>query len=53
MIDPRFVRPAEVEYLLGDSSKAEARRGWKPEVNFHQLIQMMEYTDLEWIEKET
>jgi GDPmannose 4,6-dehydratase len=45
-IDPKLVRPAEVDYLCGDSSKARKVLGWKPEVDFHQLIKMMVESDL-------
>jgi GDPmannose 4,6-dehydratase len=40
-IDPRYFRPAEVDLLLGDASKAKARLSWKPEVGFKQLARMM------------
>ncbi|MCL5772066.1 MAG: GDP-mannose 4,6-dehydratase [Actinobacteria bacterium] len=40
-IDPRFIRPAEVELLIGDSSKARAKLGWKPKVSFENLVKMM------------
>ncbi|MCG9895630.1 MAG: GDP-mannose 4,6-dehydratase [Fimbriimonadaceae bacterium] len=39
--DPRYLRPAEVDYLLGDSTKAREAFGWKPEVTFDQLVKMM------------
>jgi GDPmannose 4,6-dehydratase len=45
-IDPKLVRPAEVDYLCGDSSKARKVLGWKPEVDFHQLVNMMVESDL-------
>lgn len=45
--DPRFVRPAEVDLLVGDSSKAHDRLGWKPEVSFEELVSMMVSSDLE------
>jgi len=45
-IDPKLVRPAEVEYLCGDASKAREVLGWRPEVNFRQLIQAMMDADL-------
>ena len=45
--DPAFLRPAEVDHLLGDSSKAERELGWKPEVHFTQLVEMMVDADLE------
>lgn len=47
VIDPAFVRPAEVDLLLGDSSKASSKLGWKREVDFKQLIEMMVDHDLE------
>jgi GDPmannose 4,6-dehydratase len=46
-IDPKLVRPAEVDVLLGDSSSAQKRLGWKPEVSFEELIKMMVDADLE------
>ena len=45
-IDPAFIRPAEVDHLIGDSSKARNVLGWKPEVTFEQLIAMMVDADL-------
>lgn len=51
-IDQRYFRPAEVDYLLGDSSKARARLGWKPEVNFRGLVKMMAQHDLELARRE-
>jgi GDPmannose 4,6-dehydratase len=44
-VDPRFIRPAEVELLIGDSSKARKILGWKPKVSFEQLIKMMVDSD--------
>ncbi len=52
-VDPKLVRPAEVDVLLGDSSQAQKKLGWKPEVSFEQLIQMMVDADLERVKKET
>jgi GDPmannose 4,6-dehydratase len=46
-VDPRYFRPAEVETLLGDPSKAKAKLGWAPEVGFEQLVREMVETDLE------
>jgi len=46
-LDQRFVRPAEVDLLIGDRSKAEAKLGWTPTVGFEQLVQMMVDSDLE------
>ena len=45
-IDPRFVRPAEVDILLADPSKADRDLGWKPTVTFEGLIRMMVDADL-------
>jgi GDPmannose 4,6-dehydratase len=41
VIDPKFVRPAEVDLLLGDSSRARDRLKWQPKVKFEELIRMM------------
>ncbi len=48
-IDPRFFRPAEVEVLLGDPTKAKKQLGWKPEVSFKQLIEMMVLSDMKYV----
>ncbi len=45
-VDPRFVRPAEVEILLGDPSKAREKLQWKPKVSFAELVAMMVESDL-------
>lgn len=45
--DERFFRPADVAVLVGDSSKAHAKLGWRPTVGFQQLIEMMVDADLE------
>ncbi len=45
-IDPALVRPAEVDLLIGDPSKARAVLGWKPEVTFEQLVERMVQADL-------
>lgn len=47
VIDPKFLRPAEVDFLLGDPTKAKANLGWQPEVSFEQLIHMMVDADIE------
>ncbi|ADG75257.1 GDP-mannose 4,6-dehydratase [Cellulomonas flavigena DSM 20109] len=39
--DPRFMRPAEVDLLIGDPAKAHEQLGWKPQVGFEQLVEMM------------
>jgi GDPmannose 4,6-dehydratase len=45
-IDPAFVRPAEVDQLIGDYSKAERVLGWKPDTTFEQLIRLMVDADM-------
>jgi GDPmannose 4,6-dehydratase len=50
--DPNLVRPAEVDRLLGDASKARARLGWRPEVSFEAMVEMMVRADLERLRKE-
>jgi GDPmannose 4,6-dehydratase len=47
VIDPQFVRPAEVDLLIGDPSKAKDRLGWVPETTFEELIRLMTRADLE------
>ena len=44
--DPRFLRPAEVDHLIGNPTKARSKLGWKPEVDFTALIKMMVDADL-------
>ena len=46
-IDPQFVRPAEVDLLIGDPTKAKEQLGWVPETTFEQLIRLMTRADLE------
>ncbi len=46
VVDPKFVRPAEVDLLQGDASKAKRALGWQPRVSFQQLIQMMVDADI-------
>jgi GDPmannose 4,6-dehydratase len=46
VLDPAYLRPAEVEHLVGDASKAKRVLGWEPEVSFEQLIRMMVDADL-------
>lgn len=45
-IDPRYFRPAEVEKLVGDSSKAKEKLGWEPRIKFHDLVKIMVDADL-------
>ena len=46
-LDPKFLRPAEVDHLIGDASKARKALGWRPEVDFPGLVRMMVNADLE------
>jgi len=52
IVDPKFVRPAEVELFFGDSIKALKKLGWAPETSFEELIKMMIDADLERIEND-
>jgi len=45
-VDPKYFRPTEVEFLLGDPTKAEEKLGWKRKVSFEQLVEMMVKADL-------
>jgi GDPmannose 4,6-dehydratase len=45
--DPALLRPAEVDHLLGDATKAERELGWSPQVSFRQLVEMMVDADVE------
>jgi GDPmannose 4,6-dehydratase len=47
VIDPRFVRPAEVDRLIGDASKAVQRLGWSPQMTFEELVATMVEADLD------
>jgi GDPmannose 4,6-dehydratase len=51
-LDPRYLRPAEVNTLLGDATKARIKLGWKPRVTFAELVHEMVATDLELAERE-
>ena len=50
--DPRYLRPAEVDLLLGDSTKAQERLGWVPRTSFDDLVTMMVDQDLELARRE-
>jgi GDPmannose 4,6-dehydratase len=52
-VDPSLLRPAEVEHLHGDSSKAARELGWKPKTSFQQLVAMMVEADLASIRGKT
>jgi GDPmannose 4,6-dehydratase len=45
--DPRFMRPAEVDHLVGDAARAREKLGWRPEVSFEDLVRMMVDADVE------
>ncbi len=47
--DPRYFRPAEVDLLLGDASKAKEKLGWEPKVKFQGLVEMMVESDLKLV----
>ncbi len=47
VVDPRFYRPAEVDHLVGDASKARRVLGWQPEVSFEELVERMVRADLD------
>ena len=50
--DPRYLRPAEVDLLLGDAGKARKNLGWKPKVGFEELIKLMVEKDMELADRE-
>ncbi|MBF0483617.1 MAG: GDP-mannose 4,6-dehydratase [Candidatus Omnitrophica bacterium] len=51
-IDPRYFRPTEVDFLLGDAAKAKKKLKWKPKVNFKTLVRMMVDADMEKVQLE-
>ena len=51
-IDPRYYRPTEVDFLLGDPSKAKRQLGWEPRTSFEELVKLMMEADLELAERE-
>ncbi|MBM4429349.1 MAG: GDP-mannose 4,6-dehydratase [Chloroflexi bacterium] len=52
VVDPTLIRPAEVDQLVGDASKARRLLGWQPRVSFPELIRMMVDADLDLLRKE-
>jgi GDPmannose 4,6-dehydratase len=50
--DPRYLRPTEVDYLMGDSSKIRRELGWRPKVTFQELVHLMVDHDLELARQE-
>ena len=51
-IDPRYLRPAEVDLLQGDASKASDVLGWTPSMTFAELVELMVESDLELAQRE-
>lgn len=51
--DPRYLRPAEVELLIGDSTKAREKLGWKPSVTFEELVKLMVDSDIKALDDQT
>jgi GDPmannose 4,6-dehydratase len=51
--DPRYERPAEVDVLIGDASKAKKILGWEPKVRFHELVRMMVDADMDLLSRNT
>jgi len=52
LVDSKFYRPAEVDLLIGDSTKARKELGWAPDVNFTKLVQIMVDADMELVKNE-
>ncbi len=52
VIDQRFMRPAEVDLLIGDASKARQKLGWQPRTSFTELVQMMVEADLQLVKEQ-
>jgi GDPmannose 4,6-dehydratase len=51
-VDPRYLRPTEVDFLQGDASKAHRTLGWRPEISFEELVRSMVEHDLELARQE-
>jgi GDPmannose 4,6-dehydratase len=51
-IDPRYFRPTEADFLLGDATKAREKLKWQPKVDFNQLVKIMVDSDMEFAQKE-
>ena len=49
-IDPRYYRPAEVDLLIGDYSKAKRQLGWEPKTKFNDLVKLMVDADIQLLE---
>jgi GDPmannose 4,6-dehydratase len=53
IVDPQFYRPAEVDLLLANPTKAETQLGWQPKVSFEQLVRMMVDSDIAGLKRST
>ncbi len=47
-IDEKYYRPAEVDLLLGDATKAKEKLGWEPKIKFNELVKKMMENELKW-----
>jgi GDPmannose 4,6-dehydratase len=52
VVDPRFLRPAEVDHLVGDASKARRELEWSPRTSFRELVELMVDADVERVANE-
>jgi len=50
--DPRFMRPAEVDILIGNAGKARQKLGWKPSIPFEELVRKMVDSDIRLLKRE-
>jgi GDPmannose 4,6-dehydratase len=50
--DPRFMRPAEVDILIGDASKARQKLGWEPRYSFREMVELMVDSDIDLLKEE-
>ena len=50
-LDPKYLRPAEVDLLIGDASKARRELGWNPKVTFKQLVRLMVDADVSMVNR--
>jgi GDPmannose 4,6-dehydratase len=50
-VDPRYYRPTEVDFLIGDATKARKELGWAPKTGFHDLVRLMVHADLQEVKR--
>jgi GDPmannose 4,6-dehydratase len=50
-IDPKYYRPAEVDLLIGDATKAREKLGWQPQTTFHELVRLMAESDMQDLQR--